>query len=84
MGTGPARRLTSDGFLAQGEPTRWTAKREGYRDERIVAPYNQFLGEIEMFSDGLNDPDKRRSWRMESLSHAFVLETIRQSARHLS
>ena len=58
-------------------------EQQSYREERILAPYDQFLGEIEMFSVGFNDPDKCLSWRVDSLSHALVLEAIRQSAGHL-
>lgn len=59
-------------------------EQQSYREEQILSPYDQFSGEIEMFSVGFNDPDKRRSWREDSLNHALVLEKIRQSAGHLS
>jgi hypothetical protein len=57
-------------------------EQQGYREERTLAPYDQFSGEIEMFSVGIYDPDRCRRWRIDSLNHAIVLEKIRQSAGH--
>jgi len=55
-------------------------EQQSYREERILPSYDQFLGEVEVFSTGFNDPDKCRRWREDSLSHAQTLEAVRQSA----
>ncbi len=57
-------------------------EQQSYREERILTPFDQFAGEIEMFSAEFFDPDKCRRWRLESLNHALVLEAIRQSAEN--
>jgi predicted dehydrogenase len=55
-------------------------EQQSYREERILPTYDQFLGEIEIFSSGYNDSDKCRRWREDSLGQAQTLEAIRQSA----
>jgi hypothetical protein len=57
-------------------------EQQGYRDERTLPSYDQFLGEVDAFSNGFNDPETRRRWRKDSHSHAQALEAVRQSTRH--
>jgi len=59
-------------------------ERQSYREEHVLAPYNQFLGEIEAFSAGINDPEKRRFWRQDALGQAEVVKAVRESARKSS
>ena len=55
-------------------------ERQSYREEHVLPPYDQFLGEIETFSAGVNDPERRRSWREDSFAQAQVLRAVRESA----
>lgn len=56
-------------------------EKQGRQEERTVAPYDQFKGEIEVFCAGLNDPDRRRAWREDALAQAKVLASVFRCAR---
>jgi len=55
-------------------------ERQSCREERTLAPFDQFAGEIESFCRGLRDSATRKMWYDDAIQQAAVLEAVRESS----
>ncbi|MCI5188749.1 MAG: gfo/Idh/MocA family oxidoreductase [Candidatus Electrothrix sp. AS4_5] len=57
-------------------------ERQDYREERVLQPYDQFLGEIESFCTHLHNSEKKTLWRQDALDQSLVIEKIKENSTH--
>ena len=56
-----------------------TLERQDHIEETVLEPFDQFLGEINGFCNGLKDETQRSVWRQEVLNHAKLIDRVRAS-----
>ncbi len=55
-------------------------EQQSYREERTLAPFDQFAAEIDSFCAGLRNPETCKRWCDDALRQAMLLEAIRNNA----
>ena len=53
-----------------------TLERQDHFEETVLEPFDQFLGEINGFCNGLNDATQRSVWRQEAFNQAKLIDRV--------